>query len=66
MDSSGFAFPCPYTKGHVEGVNLLQQSWKDGFNANTPCTECIVGPMLEFNLLFQKPIQASIGALSKI
>ena len=66
VDSSGLAFPCPYTKGHVDGVNLMEVDWKNGFNPQTPCTECIVGPMLEFNLLFQKPIQAGFGALSKI
>lgn len=65
VDSSGAAYPCPYTKGHVQAVDLLKEEWADGFNPNTPCTKCIVGPMLEFNLLFAKPVQASLGALSK-
>lgn len=66
VDSSGFTFPCPYTKGQVEGVNLLEEDWAKGFNPNTPCTKCIVGPMLEFNLLFEKPFQALSGAINKI
>lgn len=66
VDSSGDAFPCPYTKGHVKPVNLLAQNWAEGFNPQTPCTKCIVGPMLEFNLLFQKPLQATLGALGKL
>jgi MoaA/NifB/PqqE/SkfB family radical SAM enzyme len=66
IDSSGFTFPCPYTKGHVPGVNLLETSWADGFNPRTPCTKCIVGPMLEFNLLFEKPVRSLAGTFSKI
>jgi len=66
IDSSGFTFPCPYTKGNVEGVNLLTTDWAKGFNPKTPCTKCIVGPMLEFNLLFDKPVQSMAGAFNKI
>lgn len=66
VDSSGYAYPCPYTKGHVRGVNLLETAWADGFEPKTPCTKCIVGPMLEFNLLFEKPVQSMAGAFSKI
>jgi MoaA/NifB/PqqE/SkfB family radical SAM enzyme len=66
IDSSGFTYPCPYTKGQVAGVNLLETDWTEGFNARTPCTKCIVGPMLEFNLLFDRPIRSIAGAFNKI
>ncbi|MGE0636384.1 MAG: radical SAM protein [Bacteroidia bacterium] len=67
VESSGYAYPCAYIKGQdgVEGINLLQDEWSEKFNSNTPCTKCIVGPLLEFNLLFHKPISAAMAALSK-
>jgi MoaA/NifB/PqqE/SkfB family radical SAM enzyme len=64
VDSSGYTFPCPYTKGQVPGVNLLTDNWSEKFNRDTPCNKCIVGPMLEFNLLFEKPVPALMSALN--
>lgn len=66
VDSSGAAYPCPYTKGRVQAIDLMKEDWAASFNPKTPCTKCIVGPMLEFNLLFSNPVQASLGALNKI
>jgi MoaA/NifB/PqqE/SkfB family radical SAM enzyme len=62
VDATGTAYPCAYTKGKAHGVNLLEDNWQNSFNLKTPCTQCIVGPMLEFNLLFQKPISSAINA----
>jgi len=41
-------------KGKTTPVDLLAT---DGASVEpeTPCTVCTVGPMLEFNLLFQRP-----------
>ncbi|MFN8321321.1 MAG: radical SAM protein [Chitinophagales bacterium] len=66
IDSSGYTFPCPYTKGSVEGINLLSEEWNEKFNPLTPCTKCIVGPMLEFNLLFDKPVASILSALGNM
>lgn len=63
VDSTGHAYPCAYTKGKTEGINLLEQEWQTAFTGQTPCTKCIVGPMLEFNLLFQKPVRSALSAL---
>ncbi|MCS6933606.1 MAG: radical SAM protein [Chitinophagales bacterium] len=64
IDASGTAYPCAYTKGKTPGINLLEDDWEKSFNCKTPCTECIVGPMLEFNLLFQKPISSIANILN--
>jgi MoaA/NifB/PqqE/SkfB family radical SAM enzyme len=60
VDPLGNAYPCTYTKGKVAGVNLLQDDWRTAWNRETPCTVCSVGPMLEFNLLFQSPLRAAL------
>ncbi|MDW8274297.1 MAG: radical SAM protein [Chitinophagales bacterium] len=64
IDASGNAYPCAYTKGKTPGINLLKEDWEKSFNCKTPCTECIVGPMLEFNLLFKKPISSVANVLN--
>jgi MoaA/NifB/PqqE/SkfB family radical SAM enzyme len=66
VDAQGYAFPCAYTKGKTPGVNLLTDDWHEKFNKKTPCTTCVVGPMLEFNLLFQKPVVSVLNALRNI
>lgn len=66
VDATGTAFPCAYTKGKVEGINLLKEDWTKQFTGKTPCTKCIVGPMLEFNLLFDKPFTAVVNAFNSI
>lgn len=65
VDSSGKAFPCAYTKGKVDGISLLDKNWEDSFQKATPCTTCIVGPMLEFNLLFDHPVKNSINVFKQ-
>lgn len=62
VDPQGNAYPCAYTKGKTEPVNLLVEDWSATFQG-TPCTRCNVGPMLEFNLLFEKPLSSSLAAL---
>ncbi|MCF8256210.1 MAG: radical SAM protein [Flavobacteriales bacterium] len=64
VDSTGHAYPCAYTKGKAEGVNLLREDWRGTFK-HTPCTRCIVGPMLEFNLLFNRPVRSVFNALKQ-
>jgi len=66
IDPSGIAYPCIFTKGNFEGIDLMKYEWEDKFDGTTPCTKCIVGPLLEYNLLFHKPISATLEALSKI
>jgi MoaA/NifB/PqqE/SkfB family radical SAM enzyme len=63
VDAEGYGYPCAYTKGKMEGVNLLTDDWDKKFSGNTPCTQCIVGPMLEFNMLFDKPVASVYNAL---
>ncbi len=58
VDPQGRAYPCAYTKGKVTGVDLLADDWAKAWDRRTPCTRCVVGPMLEFNLLFQRPFAA--------
>jgi Predicted Fe-S oxidoreductases len=66
VDATGAAYPCAYTKGKTEGINLLQDDWQTHFTGKTPCTKCIVGPMLEFNLLFDKPFASVANVLYSI
>jgi MoaA/NifB/PqqE/SkfB family radical SAM enzyme len=66
VDTSGLAYPCCYTKGRVKAVDLLNNDWADHFNPQTPCTKCIAGPFLEYNLLFEKPVSSSLAALHKV
>lgn len=57
VDPQGIAYPCAYTKGKVAGIDLLAADWVKTWDRKTPCTRCVVGPMLEFNLLFQRPFR---------
>jgi MoaA/NifB/PqqE/SkfB family radical SAM enzyme len=60
IDPLGRAYPCAYTKGKTTAVDLLAADWRTAWDRETPCNRCIVGPMLEFNLLFQRPFAAAI------
>jgi MoaA/NifB/PqqE/SkfB family radical SAM enzyme len=60
VDHLGRGYPCAYTKGKTEPVDLLAHDWRETWNRKTPCTACAVGPMLEFNLLFQRPFTAAV------
>jgi len=66
VDATGTAYPCAYTKGKTAGINLLEDDWSEKFTKSTPCTKCIVGPMLEFNLMFEKPLASSLNVLQSI
>lgn len=66
IDVEGNAFPCAYTKEKIKGINLLKENWSEAFDKNTPCTKCIVGPMLEFNLLFKKPFSSLVNAVKNV
>lgn len=60
IDPLGIAYPCAYTKGKTRGVPLLEKDWQRAWDRHTPCTRCVVGPMLEFNLLFRSPVRAAL------
>ncbi len=66
VDPQGNAYPCAYTKGKAQPVSLLEEDWRSAFPGRTPCTRCNVGPMLEFNLLFQRPLSSSLAALDRL
>jgi MoaA/NifB/PqqE/SkfB family radical SAM enzyme len=66
VDVEGNAFPCAYTKEKTKGINLLKEDWSKAFDKKTPCTKCIVGPMLEFNLLFKKPFSSVANAVKNV
>jgi MoaA/NifB/PqqE/SkfB family radical SAM enzyme len=63
IDPEGNASPCAYTRGKMTPINLLSEDWRQAWDRETPCTRCSVGPMLELNLLFQKPLQSARSAL---
>lgn len=65
VDPSGIAYPCCFTKGLIDGINLLENDWNEKFNPVTPCTKCIGGPFLEYNLLYHKPVSSALAALGK-
>lgn len=63
IDPMGRAYPCVYTKGRVDPVDLLADDWHLTKSPELPCQTCIVGPMLEFNLLYRRPWSAALSAL---
>jgi len=63
VDPQGLAYPCAYTKGKTIPVDLLAHDWRTAWNRDSPCTRCIVGPMLEFNLLFERPFAAAVESI---
>jgi len=62
VDPQGNTFPCPYTKGKVPPINLVREEWSRAACRTMPCTDCSVGPMVEFNTLFRRPWRAAIDA----
>lgn len=62
VDPLGRAHPCAYTKGKTAPVDLLADDWRATWSRDTPCTRCSVGPMLEFNLLFQRPLASALAS----
>ena len=63
IDPQANAFACAYTKGQTPPVNLLANDWRESWDRQNPCTRCTVGPMLEFNLLFQRPLTAVLESI---
>jgi MoaA/NifB/PqqE/SkfB family radical SAM enzyme len=63
IDPLGNAYPCTYTKGKMPPVNLLAHDWRTTWTRETPCTRCSVGPMLEFNMLFKRPLTTALQSL---
>jgi len=63
IDPLGKAYPCVYVKGKTTPVDLLVHGWREAWNRETPCTRCTVGPMLEFNLLFERPLSAAVESI---
>ncbi len=63
VDPQGQAYPCAYTKGKAPPVDLLGDDWRRAVGRETPCSRCSVGPYLEFNLLYQKPIRTALSVL---
>ena len=61
IDPQGKSYPCAYTKGKASAVDMLGDQWRSAIGRDTPCTSCIVGPHLEFNLLYQKPVRAGLS-----
>jgi MoaA/NifB/PqqE/SkfB family radical SAM enzyme len=61
VDPAGHAYPCAYTKGKAPAVDMLGDHWRDALGRETPCTRCSVGPYLEFNLLYQKPVRTGLS-----
>ena len=63
VDPLGRAYACAYTKGKMTAVDLLADDWRHAWDRSTPCSRCIVGPMLEFNLLYKRPVAAALAGL---
>lgn len=63
VDPRGQAYPCAYTKGKTSGVDLLGEDWRAALGRETPCSRCSVGPYLEFNLLYKKPVRTALSVL---
>jgi hypothetical protein len=63
VDPHGHAYPCAYTKGKSPPVDMLGDDWRTAVGRETPCSRCNVGPYLEFNLLYQKPIRTALSVL---
>src|SRR5262249_31163274 len=63
IDPQGRAYPCAYTKGKTVAVDLLANDWRQTWDREAPCNRCIVGPMLEFNLLFERPLASVVESI---
>lgn len=63
IDPLGKAYACAYTKGKMTPVDLLASDWNTTWDRETPCTQCTVGPMLEFNMLYRRPLASVLEGL---
>lgn len=62
--SDGKGYPCGIIKDSTIGIDLLKDNWRQKFDAQKPCNDCICGPYLEMNLLYQKPLRSVMDLLS--
>jgi MoaA/NifB/PqqE/SkfB family radical SAM enzyme len=63
VDPQGKAYPCAYTKGKTPPIDLLSDDWRTTWDREKPCSRCSVGPMLEFNLLYQRPMSTALEGI---
>ena len=63
VDAQGMAWPCAFTAGQAEALDLTSPEADVRFVQPTPCTDCVVGPMLEANLLVRQPFRAGLEAI---
>jgi MoaA/NifB/PqqE/SkfB family radical SAM enzyme len=63
VDPLGRAYSCAYTKGKMAHVDLLSRDWRTAWDRQNPCTRCTVGPMLEFNMLYKRPLAAAFEGI---
>lgn len=63
VDPLGKAYACAYTKKKMMAVDLLASDWREAWDRDKPCSVCSVGPMLEFNMLFKRPLAAALEGL---
>ena len=63
VDPLGRAYSCAYTKGKMAHVDLLAHDWRTAWDRQNPCTRCTVGPMLEFNMLYKRPVAAALEGI---
>lgn len=63
VDPLGHGWACAYAKLKMTSVDLLADDWRTAWDRTTPCTTCSVGPMLEFNTLFRRPLAAALEGL---
>jgi MoaA/NifB/PqqE/SkfB family radical SAM enzyme len=63
VDPHGRGWACAYTKMKMTPVDLLADDWRTTWDRHTPCNTCSVGPMLEFNTLFRRPVAAALEGL---
>jgi MoaA/NifB/PqqE/SkfB family radical SAM enzyme len=62
VDPHAKAYPCGFIDGQVEPIDLLDDDWETLRFPKLPCTNCAVGPYVEFNQLFRHPVSAPLAA----
>ena len=62
VDPHANAYPCGFIEGQVASTNLLDDGWENLRFPKPPCSNCAVGPYVEFNQLFRHPMSAPIAA----
>lgn len=62
VDPHGKAYPCGFIDGQVESIDILGDDWRQLRFPELPCTNCAVGPYVEFNELYRHPVRAPLAA----